>query len=199
MKAGGSRDGRHRGDNDYVLVSGHHRLEACRRTDNYVAIIVVPPELDDDDIRLWEISENLHRAELTVQERSDHTAEWVKIVVEKTAKADKAGQSGQVVRNESKREDGRGHRHAGGIAQAARELPVSGNTDEAKRKNVERAVKIASIAPEAKAAAKNAGLDNTQSVLLAVSREPTPEKQVAKIEELAAKRAQPQPKVEPEV
>ena len=35
------------------------------------------------DAWLWEIAENLHRAEMTVQERADHIAEWVKLVEEK--------------------------------------------------------------------------------------------------------------------
>jgi hypothetical protein len=42
------------------------------------------------------------------------------------------------------------------VIAAARELPISGDTDEVKRKNVERAVRIASIAPEAKQAARDA-------------------------------------------
>jgi hypothetical protein len=45
-------------------------------------------------------------------------------------------------------------RPEGGIAQAAREMPASGETEEAKRKTVERAVKTASLAPEAKQAAR---------------------------------------------
>jgi hypothetical protein len=32
-----------------------------------------------DQVRLWEIAENLHRAELSVLERSEHIAEWVRI------------------------------------------------------------------------------------------------------------------------
>lgn len=55
---------------------------------------------DDVDARLWEIAENLHRADLTVQERADHVAEWIKLTGEKisanlaeitTAKAGRPG------------------------------------------------------------------------------------------------------------
>jgi hypothetical protein len=67
-------------------------------------------------------------------------------------------QSGQNVQNESRREDGRGHRQEGGVSKAARELPVSGNTDEAKRKTIERAIKIAGLSDDARAAADAAGL-----------------------------------------
>ena len=35
--------------------------------------------------RLWEIAENLHRAELTVQERPEHIAEWVRLKGQKVA------------------------------------------------------------------------------------------------------------------
>jgi phage replication-related protein YjqB (UPF0714/DUF867 family) len=85
-------------------------------------------------------AENLHRAELTKLERDEHIAEWVKLTGEKL---------GQVVQVSAK--GGRGIE--GGISKAARELPVSGDTDEAKRKNVERALKIAGLSDEAKAAA----------------------------------------------
>jgi hypothetical protein len=58
--------------------------------------------------RLWEISENLHRAELSVGERADQIAEWIRLTTEV--------QSAQVGPNESRRADGRGHRPAGGIS-----------------------------------------------------------------------------------
>jgi ParB family chromosome partitioning protein len=32
-----------------------------------------------NDARLWEIAENLHRAELTFAERAEHVAEWIAI------------------------------------------------------------------------------------------------------------------------
>ena len=57
-------------------------------------------------------------------------------------------------------------------------------------KFIERAIKTATIAPEGKVAARNAGLANNQSALLAIANEPTPEAQLSKVEELgASKRA----------
>ena len=53
---------------------------------------------------------------------------------------------------------GRGRRK-GGISEAARKLPVQGKTHAAKRKNVERALKVDSIFPEAKDAIKRRELD----------------------------------------
>lgn len=69
--------------------------------------------------RLWEISENLHRAELSVLERAKLVKEWVGMT------ADHLPQVGAI---ESKREDGRGHRPESGV-RLARQLPVDGDTD----------------------------------------------------------------------
>jgi hypothetical protein len=57
-----------------VLVAGRHRLEATRRlglTD--IACMVV--QADADHCRLWEIDENLARAELTATEEAEHLHE----------------------------------------------------------------------------------------------------------------------------
>ena len=79
----------------------------------------------DVDAKLWEIAENLHRAELTVQERSEHVAEWVRLAEQK--------QSAQLAP--------KGHRPRGGMNDAARELKLT-------RQKVRRAVKIDSIIPQ---------------------------------------------------
>jgi hypothetical protein len=75
----------------------------------------------------------------------------------------------------------------GGIAQAARVLCVPGKTEEARRKSIERAMKIAEICPEAKDEAKRLGLEDNQSALLAIANV-TPEEQVAKAQERAARK-----------
>jgi hypothetical protein len=67
------------------------------------------------------------------------------------------------------------------------------------RTEAQRAVKIASIAPEAKEAARVAGLNDNQSALLRVSREATPEHQVAKVAEIAAERKKPEPPQQPDL
>ncbi len=103
-----------------------------------------------DEARLWEIAENLHRADLTTLERSEHIAEWVRLT-------DKIGQVAQF----SKVGAGRGNE--GGISAAAREIGVE-------RTEVRRAEKVASISDDAKEAAREAGLDDNQSVLLKVAR-----------------------------
>jgi hypothetical protein len=35
--------------------------------------------MNNDEARLWEIAENLHRAELSKVERDENVAEWIKI------------------------------------------------------------------------------------------------------------------------
>lgn len=132
--------------------------------ENLIPATVV--ELSDLDARLWEISENLHRAELTVGERAEQVAEYARLATEK-----RDVQSGQVAHNESKREDGRGHRHEGGDSLAARDLGIT-------REEVRRAKTIAALPERTKRAARDAGLDDNQSALLKAARAPTPEEQI---------------------
>jgi hypothetical protein len=88
----------------------------------------------------------------------------------------------------------KGGRPEGGIARAARELPVPCKTVEARRQHIRRAIKIAGIRDGAKSAARAAGLDNIQSALLAIAAEPSPEAQLAKVQEIVARKAQPRRK-----
>ena len=74
--------------------------------------------------RLWEISENLHRAELTALERDKLVAEWVEL-------------TGEV--SEQNVPKPQGGRPESGVRLAARQLPVEGKTDDAKRMSTESA------------------------------------------------------------
>ena len=98
-----------------------------------------------------EISENLHRAELTALERDKLVAEWVELTGDVSGQNDQKPQGG---------------RPEGGISLAARQLPVDGKTDNAKRLNVSRSLKVASLSPEAQDAARESGLDDNRSALL---------------------------------
>ena len=145
---------------EYALVPGFHRLEAKKRLgDAVIACFIF--EGDERAARMWDISENLHRAELTPFEHDEQVVEWIKLL-----EAD-PGFSGQNVRKK-----GRG-RPKGGISEAARKLPVKGRTHAAKRKTVERAQKVANILPEAKEAVKKVGLDKNRSKYLKVAAEET--------------------------
>jgi hypothetical protein len=108
--------------------------------------------ISDVDARLWEISENLHRAELSVGERADQIAEWIRLTEAERISAQ--------VEPEIPR--GRG-RPESGINAAARQLP---GVD---RNEAQRAIRIAGIGPEAREAARQAGLDDNQSALLRIA------------------------------
>lgn len=144
-----------------VLIAGATRLAAAQRL-GWKRIDCIIAETDEVEARKREIAENLHRTELTVQERSDHVAEWARLT-------DISGQVAQKV-----------GRPVGGVAAAARELGLE-------RTEVRRAVKVASISERAKQAAVEAKLDNNQSALLKVASV-TPAEQVERVRQLAAER-----------
>jgi ParB family chromosome partitioning protein len=154
-------------DNVPVLVAGRHRLAAVKAL-GHERIEAFMVQYGDIDARLAEISENLHRAELTVQERSDQIAEWVRLVADKN--------KGVQVEHPSNQQP-----HDKGISAATRELGID-------RAKVVRAVQIASIGDEAKGAAAAAGLADNQSALLEIAAAPQ-DQQAAVVEELATRKA----------
>ena len=92
-----------------ILVAGLHRLEAVRRL-GHADIPCRYIDCDEIDAELIEITENLHRNDLNALERAEQVAEWDRLI----AKRREIRQSAQLAQNESKREDGRGHRQQGG-------------------------------------------------------------------------------------
>lgn len=77
-----------------VLVAGRHRLAAAKAL-GWSQIDCI--EVEDDDIaaELWEIAENLHRLDLTKEQRDGHIRRYAELL-EAKADADKPGQSVQV-------------------------------------------------------------------------------------------------------
>lgn len=149
----------------YVLVAGRHRLAAYEKLGRErIECVVV--KWGEDEARLWEIAENLHRADLTRLERDEQIAEWIAIkesAIFATCENSKTGPKGAVNK-------------------AAEELPGV-NKDAAYR-----AVKVASISEQARQAAVDAHLDNNQSALLKIARAPVAE-QVAVVREIAEAKA----------
>lgn len=132
-------------DGDAHLIAGFHRIEACRRAGlPFVECAIF--DGDERDARLWEIAENLHRAELTPLERSEHIAAWLRLTEEREV-------FGQVAQKP------KGGRPEGGLSAATRELGIE-------RTDARRAVKIDSLPEEAKEVAREVGLDRNQSALL---------------------------------
>lgn len=103
----------------------------------------------------------------------------------------KASVYGQVVQKPG------GGRPEGGIARAARALAVPGKTIEARRLFIRRALKIDGIWPEAKVAVRAAGLHDKQSALLEIASERSPDSQLAKVQEIATRKAMPRRKSGP--
>lgn len=169
------------GGQSLYLVAGRHRLAACERL-GMKQVDVIVMDGAEIDCRLWEIAENLHRAELTAQERAEHIAEWVRLIETKDG-----GGAGQIVQPQPAVVRSDGKPLDLGISKAARELPVKGDTEDAKRKTVERALQIDSLSPEAKQAAKETGMDTKQTILLKAARAPAAD-QAAVIRAEAANR-----------
>lgn len=160
-------------DDGVVLVSGRHRLEACKRL-GADAINCLMFNGTDVEAELWEIAENLHRSDLTVLERADHTARWVALTEGKLAQLAPVSGRGRI--------EGRGNE--GGLRAAAREFGID-------RTQAQRAIKIADLPIPAKEAARQAGLDNNQKALLRLVKSSDPIEEVNNITEERKKHQSP--------
>lgn len=98
--------------------------------------------------RAEHIAENLHRADLTALERAEQIAEWVRPTESKVI-------LGQNIPKIAKDGTTRG-RPEGGAREVSRILPnIPGKTPEAKRKAVDRAIKVAAV--------RELGIDRTEA------------------------------------
>ena len=102
------------------------------------------PDGDESDARMARIEEILGYTATPLLDKCELVAEWVKHA------AAKLSVFGQIVPKP------KGGRPEGGVARAARDLPVPGKTPDARRKFIERAMKIDGIWPDVKAAARAA-------------------------------------------
>jgi ParB/RepB/Spo0J family partition protein len=175
-------------DGRYRLVSGRHRIEAFRvMGEKRVPVRVV--EFDEIEARLWTISENLHRNELTALQRAEQIAEYARLTKEKLegptedlVKLPSAEQTEISAQVDQKMPRGRPE---GGESLAARKLGMD-------RSEVRRATRVDSIIPAAKEAAREAGLDHNQSALLKVASY-ADEDQVEAVKEIAKAKAEKAP------
>ena len=148
-------------DDALVLMTGAHRLAAAKRLGWEKIECFVHYEGDEIDAQLWEIAENLHRAELSALERDEQVALWVRLNKERV-NASQVGthnKRGQV---------------PGGVNAAARELGIGKN-------DAHRAVKVAGLSDEAKQAAREAGLEDNRTALLDAAKHKTVAEQVSAI------------------
>jgi ParB-like chromosome segregation protein Spo0J len=157
------------------LVAGLHRLEAARRL-GWIEIEAVFSTGNEIERELQEIAENLHRSELTVLERDVQIGRWAELTAAKVGQLDPPSGGAQPAEK--------------GVRKVARELSLE-------RKDVERALKVASISPEAQQAARDDGLGNNRSALLAVAKEATPEAQVVKVRAISSAKTAPKAENQP--
>jgi hypothetical protein len=113
---------------------------------------------------LWEIAENLHRADLTVLERSEHVAEWVRLTED--ALAQRLAQIAPATLSDGRKAPPQNR--PSGINAAVRELGID-------RTEAQRSVNVSKLPEEAKEAARQVGLDNNQSALLKAAKAPPQE------------------------
>jgi hypothetical protein len=165
-----------------VLVAGRLAFDAARAAgQTHIDAIVV--DGDETAAHLAEIAEILCHAAITALERAELVAEYVRLSTQ-------LGEGGQLDHPPA----GGQQPHDRGISKAARELPVPGHTEEARRKFVERALKIDGISAEAKSEAKQTWSDVTQRDLLAIASQATPKAQVAALRKCQKRKHVPRPK-----
>ena len=180
----------------YLLIAGRHRLEALR----LVGADKVPcriADLDDLDARLWTISENLHRNELTELQRAEQVEEWRTLAESKGAQVAHSSAFPEAQLSPASfpkgaqvgRPSGGAQPHNAGVSATARNLGVN-------RREVQRSAKIASITSEAKEAAHSAGLADNQAALLEVAAAPR-EAQIAAVATIAERGRAAQPSAKP--
>jgi ParB-like chromosome segregation protein Spo0J len=145
-----------------VLVAGGHRLEAFKSLglDRIPARIIEP-----DDAKIWTISENLHRVELSRLERAEAIAKF----------AARVGQSARPLTGGKQPYDM-------GNSETARQLKID-------RKQVREARANANISDRAKKLLIQNGLDDNQKVLGSVAKCETAENQIERVKQAIASMA----------
>ena len=109
-------------DDTHLLVAGLHRLEAAKKL-GWETIPVFFVTMNDIDREMWEISENLHRAGLTKEERDEHIRRYAELLEKRRAAGDRQGaQTADPVKC-------RGHKQDRSVAtQIAAEVGISRDT-----------------------------------------------------------------------
>jgi len=108
------------------LVAGHHRLEAAKKLgwEKIACVVLEAADCSEVEAELWEIAENLHRADLTKKQRNEQIRRYAHLIAIRDADL----QSRQNDGIESKRVDKRGHRREGPASKVAKETGVSVRT-----------------------------------------------------------------------
>jgi ParB-like nuclease domain len=155
-----------RGKKKVRLVTGAHRLAAAKKL-GWEAIPSIVLLRDKIETRMWQIVENLYRAELTALERAELTDELRQLVQQQ--------KGGQVA-------PPGGHQPQDkGIKKTAKILGL-------KREEIRRSLVIAGISPRAKDRVRKLGLDDNQRALIKIAKQPTPNEQLRAVEEIVERK-----------
>jgi ParB/RepB/Spo0J family partition protein len=163
------------GDTAYVLVDGEHRIEAAKGL-GWTKIWAVFFHGDEDAARVYELTQNLQRADNTRLYRAKCLTELVGRILGE-ARAEKLAQPGGRQRGEK------------GISKTARVLGFP-------RDDIRRSTVIASMSDEAMAKAEELGLDDNERALLQIAKQKEPDEQVAVAEKLGVKKKRPKKRAE---
>ena len=151
------------GEGHYEVFAGSHRLQAVDLL-GWEEVPCIVMDLDDMLAEMAMIAENVHRTELTQLQRDDQVARWIELAGQRSRPDEVFSQDEPL-----------GGRPEGGINSAARELGINKN-------DAYRAVQVAALSPEAKAAAREMGMDDNRTALLSAAKQPTPAAQVQSIQ-----------------
>lgn len=162
-----------RGGNKVELIAGMRRFQAARLRGTMIRCMYFNGT--EKAARIIRIEEDLFRKHFSKLLRAELLAEWADLLPTIGYRF-----YGQVVQK-------RRGRPRKSVMRAMLDLPAIGRTAEARRKKIERARKIAAIAPQAKDVAKAGGLDNNQRALLTIASASGRKAQVRKAKELAGK------------
>ena len=160
-----------------VLIAGRARLAAHILLGETIIPCAYFP---DDEVaeRFIRLSENLFRRRGTALQEAEDIAEFVRLI-----EAHKLSFSGQNVQKRG--------RPRGAASRAAEQLPIEAKTLDARRKKIERAIKIDQIIPELKEEIRNRHLDDNQSVILAIAEMPSIYQQRMALRRLGRTRSTP--------
>jgi ParB-like chromosome segregation protein Spo0J len=154
-----------------ILVTGTARFEAYKLLGEKTVPCIYFPD-DEVAARFVRLSENLFRKNKTALQEAEEIAEFVELI-----NAHQLSFFGQNVQKRG--------RPLGAAGKAARQLPIEAKTIEARRKKIERALKISTIYDQVKDLIREKHLDDSQSALLAIANEDQPEDQRKKVLQLS--------------
>jgi ParB-like chromosome segregation protein Spo0J len=152
---------------EVMLVAGGYRFAAAKRL-GWTAIPCVEFCSDEIDARMWQIEENVCRADLAVLERAEHIEEFRTLIQNRSEGGQVAPPGGHQPKNS-------------GIKKTAKALGIT-------REEVRRSRVIAGLSEKAKAEVRKLGLDDKQAALLAIAKEPAAPAQLRMVKEIAERK-----------